>query len=424
MKILIYSANFAPEPTGIGKYSGEMAAWLAAHGHEVRAVAAPPYYPSWQVSPEYRWPPYRVERWQGVSVWRAPLWVPKSPRGLTRVLHLLSFAVTSFPIMLRHIFWRPDLVLVVAPAFVCAPAALLTARLSRAKVWLHMQDFEIDIAFSMNLLKGAFLRRVFLRVEREVLKRFDSVSSISGRMVNRLLEKGVPPDRVSFFPNWVDMSHIRPTDKPGNYRAQFGIDQNAFVVLFSGTLGSKQGLLVLPAAARLLAQRQDIVFVICGEGVMKPALEAACADLPNTRIFPLQPVDQLGNLLCMADVHVLPQSFEAEDLVLPSKLSGMLASGKPVIATCHAKTELDALVSTCGLVVEPEDSAAMANAIARLADDADLRTHLGRCARMYAALHFERESVLQRIFGHLEGEEGDVEMRSEATTIQNDVVRS
>ena len=83
MKILIYSANFAPEPTGIGKYSGEMAAWLSARGHEVRAVAAPPYYPQWRVSHDYRWPPYRREHWNSVDVWRAPLWVPASPRGLT-----------------------------------------------------------------------------------------------------------------------------------------------------------------------------------------------------------------------------------------------------------------------------------------------------------------------------------------------------
>jgi len=103
MKILVCSTNFAPEPTGIGKYSGEMAAWLAARGHEVRAVAAPPYYPTWRVAGNYRWPPYRREQWSGVEVWRAPLWVPKSPHGLTRVLHLLSFAVMSFPVMLRQV---------------------------------------------------------------------------------------------------------------------------------------------------------------------------------------------------------------------------------------------------------------------------------------------------------------------------------
>ena len=159
VRILIYSANFAPEQVGIGKYSGEMACWLAQRGHTLRIVAAPPYYPAWKLNPEYRRRRYRREQWRGMAVWRAPLWVPKSPGGLKRILHLVSFAVTSFPLMMRHVFWRPDIVITVAPAFVCAPAGWLTARLSRAKAWLHVQDFEVDIAFELNLLKSKLLRR-------------------------------------------------------------------------------------------------------------------------------------------------------------------------------------------------------------------------------------------------------------------------
>src|SRR5258707_3892188 len=98
MKILIYTANFAPEPTGIGKYSGEMAAWLAARGHKVRAIAAPPYYPTWKVDPNYRWPPYRREQWSGVDVWRgAPLGVP-SPGGVLARLFPLVFCFSSFSV--------------------------------------------------------------------------------------------------------------------------------------------------------------------------------------------------------------------------------------------------------------------------------------------------------------------------------------
>jgi colanic acid biosynthesis glycosyl transferase WcaI len=408
MKILIYSVNFAPEPTGIGKYSGEMAAWLAAHGYEVRAVVAPPYYPQWQVDPGYRWPPFRREEWNGVDVWRAPLWVPKSPGGRARVLHLLSFAFTSFPVMLYQIFWRPDLIICIAPAFVCTPAALVTARLCGAQAWLHIQDFEADIAFRMKLLSGALLERTILRMESWILRRFDSVSSISGRMVHRLLEKGVPQERVRFFPNWVDMGHIKPTAPSATYRSQLGIAADAIVVLYSGTLGGKQGLMVVPAAAARLVARSDIVFVVCGDGVMKSELEAACANLPNTRFIPLQPFERLGDLLCMADIHLLPQSLGAEDLVLPSKLSGMLASGRPVIATCQAGTELGSVVSKCGIVVPPQDSAALSDSICRLADDPVLRIHLGRCARAYAEDNFERDAVLERIFGPLEGDEVNV----------------
>ena len=86
MKILLY---------GIGKYTGEMAAWLAAAGHEVRVVTAPPYYPDWKVWPDYHASRYTHKVWKGVNVWRAPLWVPAKPSGLTRLLHLANFAVSS-----------------------------------------------------------------------------------------------------------------------------------------------------------------------------------------------------------------------------------------------------------------------------------------------------------------------------------------
>ncbi len=111
MRILIYGINYAPELTGIGKYTGEMAEWLAKQGHEVRMVTAPPYYPAWRVADGYsRWK-YTHERLDGVVVWRCPLYVPANPSGLKRLSHLASFALSSLPVMIRQIFWKPDVVL-------------------------------------------------------------------------------------------------------------------------------------------------------------------------------------------------------------------------------------------------------------------------------------------------------------------------
>jgi colanic acid biosynthesis glycosyl transferase WcaI len=315
--------------------------------------------------------------------------------------------------MLRQIFWRPSVVLVVAPAFMCAPCALLAARLCGAEAWLHLQDFEVDVAFGLGLLKGKLLQRLVLRMERWLLRRFDVVSSISSRMVERLLIKGVQQERTRYFPNWVDISHVRPSQTSESYRAQLGIAANAVVVLFSGSLGAKQGLMVIPEVARLLAQRRDIQFVVCGDGVMKPRLEAAAAGMANIHFLPLQPFHRLGELLAMADVHFLPQSPDAADLVLPSKLSGMLASGRPVIATCREGTELHSVVSMCGLVVPPEDSSTLAEAIRKLSDEPEARLEFGRRARAYAEANFERDAVLGRVFGSLE---------SEASEVANDAV--
>jgi colanic acid biosynthesis glycosyl transferase WcaI len=139
------------------------------------------------------------------------------------------------------------------------------------------------------------------------------------------------------------------------------------------------------------------VFVVCGDGAMKPQLEEAARQLPNLLLLPLQPFERLGFLLGLADMHLLPQSPEAEDLVLPSKLTGMLASGRPVIATCRAGTEIATVVNECGLVVPPGDGAALATAIERLADDDDARLRLGGQARLYAEKNLARDAVLGRL---------------------------
>jgi colanic acid biosynthesis glycosyl transferase WcaI len=402
MKILIYSANFAPEPTGIGKYSGEMAAWLAAQGHEVRVVAAPPHYPAWKLADGYAWPPYRIEHWKGVDVWRAPLWVPEQHGGLKRILCLLSFAVSSLPALLALARWRPQVVLVVAPALVCAPGAWLTARLSGAKAWLHIQDFEVDVAFRMNLLRGKWLQCAVLGAERWLMRRFDVVSSISRKMVEHLAGKGVAAERAVLFPNWVDIDHIQPLHAPSAYRAELGIALDAVVLLFSGSLGNKQGLSIIPKVAERLRNRSELVFVICGDGVMKPELEQAAQRLPNLRLLPLQPLERLSDLLGMADAHLLTQSLDAEDLVLPSKLTGMLASGRPVIATCRAGTEIAEVVGRCGLVVAPEDDIALAAAVAELADAPERRSAMGAAARQLAEQRMSLTGVMTALDAQLQ----------------------
>jgi colanic acid biosynthesis glycosyl transferase WcaI len=121
---------------------------------------------------------------------------------------------------------------------------------------------------------------------------------------------------------------------------------------------------------------------------------ALCDGLPNVHFLDLQPMDRLNDLLGMADIHLLPQRADAADLVMPSKLTGMLASGRAVVATAHTDTELGHVVLGCGLVVQPGNPLAFADAINMLAQDATLRTRLGRAGRAYAEANFNRNCIL------------------------------
>lgn len=394
MKILIYSANFSPEQTGIGKYSGEMAMWLANQGHEVRVIAAPPHYPDWKIKREYVLRPFATERLNGFIIYRAPLILFGKPRGAARALSMLSFSLLSIPQLLRQVAWRPDLVFTVAPYISCAPGGHFFAKLVRARSWLHVQDFEVDIAFGMGQLKGERLKLFFKRIETAVFRRFDRVSTISSTMLYRLHSKGVDASKTVLLPNWADTDSIRPLNRHSCFRDDLSISPEAKVFLFSGTLGEKQGLDIIPATAEILSHRKDFIFVICGDGVMKPFLEAKARLQRNIRLLPLQPVNKLGELLGMADIHLLPQSGSAEDLVLPSKITGMLSSGRPIAAACSPSSEIAKVISGCGLISPPGDAQAMANNLIRIADDHNLCREFGNNARIYAERHISISSVL------------------------------
>jgi colanic acid biosynthesis glycosyl transferase WcaI len=406
LRILIYGLNYSPELTGIGKYTGEMAAWLAERGHEVRVVTAPPYYPAWRIREDYRGARYRTERVPGEPVvYRTPLYVPERPTGIKRIVHLVSFMLGSLPVMLREIFWQPEVVFTVEPTFFCAPLTLFVGKGAGAVCWLHVQDFEVDAAFELGLLPAQGpIHDAALRIEKFFTFAFDRVSGISSRMVDRARAKGIPANRAVLFPNWVDVDAIYPLDPDANraniIRRELASDvpniKGKVILLYSGNMGAKQGLELLSPLAETFADDPRVHFLFCGDGAFRRRLEELVAHRPNVTMLPLQPPDRLNDLLNAADIHLLPQRASAADLVMPSRLSAMLSSGRPVIATAHAGTQVATVVEGRGLAVPAEDAGALRTAVLRLVEDKELRLNMGRAAREYAVKHLGKQNVLEQ----------------------------
>jgi colanic acid biosynthesis glycosyl transferase WcaI len=399
VKIQILGLNYDPEKIGTAVYSTGLAEELSQRGHKITVICAHPYYPEWKI--EEGWPKFGYRTLiseSGAKIIHCPLYVPRTPTAKSRMFHYASFAITSLPRSLNDaIRNRPDVVFVVAPSLVSAISGWVTARLTGAKLWLHIQDFEVEAAFVTGAIDSkSRLGRWALAFERWVFDRSDMISSISLPMLRKLHEKGVPETKIYEFRNWANLSRVTVVDGMSSMREALGI-KTKYVAFYSGNIAAKQGLEIIPAAAHLLERRKDLTFVICGEGPFLEILKAASEGLNNIRFFPLQPLDKLSDALGMADVHLLPQIAGVAELVLPSKLTNMLASGRPVIATAEPDTALAKEIEGCGIATPPGDAIAFAGAIERLLDAPEQRASYGKQARISANSNWDMNNIITEL---------------------------
>lgn len=401
LRIAILGINYAPEEIGIARYTTDMAGALAARGHQVEVVAGKPYYPAWEVPAAWRGGAWRHDREAGVSITRCAHYVPKVPNGLRRIIHLTSFAVMALKPMValarRPRAQRPQVVMCLAPALLSVPVAWVAARLAGVPLWIHIQDFEVEAAFATGLVgENGRAARLARWVEQRILRLADVASSISPQMCRKLVEKGFAPDAVLEVRNWANASSHFCTREASPYRVQWDLGTR-HVCLYSGNIANKQGIEILVEAARLLAHRDDIAFVICGEGPNRAHLMQLAQGLTNIQFQLLQPLERLGDLLSLASVHLLPQIPGAADLVLPSKLTNMLASGRPIVATAEPDTGLYDEVDGCGLCTPPGDATALARAIETLIDDPARAEAMSVTARHRAVERWSMPAIIDRL---------------------------
>lgn len=398
MRILIYGINYAPELTGIGKYSGEMGAWLAQNNHEVEVITAPAYYPEWQIHANYQNKGWYSEQIDGVKVNRVPLYVPKNVTSLRRMIHEFSFLASSLPYWLKTLFQkRYDVVICVAPAFHLAFLALLFTKIRRVPLIYHIQDLQVDAAKDLGMITNRALLSLLFKAEKFILDHCTKVSTISEGMLSKVYAKGISPKKCILFPNWVDETCIKPLSRSESLRSEFGLRESDKVVMYAGALGEKQGIESIIEVAQLLRKQENLYFLILGSGGVRGRLEERVARyaLTNVKFFPLQPYEKLSAALATADLHLVLQKKSASDLVMPSKLTSILASGGCAIVTALPNSTLYNVVSehTLGIVIEPESVDVLRTSIERaLTDDLDVYR---KNARLYAERYLSRESVLR-----------------------------
>lgn len=405
MRILIYDINYAPELTGVGKYTGEMGAFLARQGHQVRVITAMPYYPEWRTHPDYRGRGWFTEVIEGVTVHRCPFFVPRRVTSVTRILHELSFVLSSLVYWCKVLAGGPvDVVIAVAPPFHIGFLPVLFARWRSIPLWLHLQDLQINMAKDLKMINNDRLLTMLFGIERFILQRATVVSTISPGMVQKIADKQVLTHSCVQFPNWVDNQFIQPLPQTASLRTEWEIRSTDRVILYSGSLGEKQGLELIIEAARHFSTRPDVLFLIVGSGGAKDRLQGLAwhYGLTNVRFYPLQPYDRLPALLATADLHLILQKKSASDLVLPSKLTSILAAGGCTLVAAVPNTTLYDLITEhqMGLIIEPESAQALIQGI-ETALCQDLTPYRQRACQ-YARVYLNKQTILEMFESQLQ----------------------
>lgn len=242
------------------------------------------------------------------------------------------------------------------------------------------------------------------------MRRFDVISSISQSMLRSAATKTRQSKKQLFFPNWVDTNFLTPDADPGFFRSAWDVSQETRVVLYSGNMGKKQGLEIVLQAADQLRTVPNLLFLMVGAGAAQPELMSMAEqlNLDNLKFYPLQPYNQLPQLMALADIHLVIQKKGAADAVLPSKLTSILSVGGYSLITAESDTELGLLCETFpGIArrVEPEDVNALIKGLSTLLKDLPVATAKmhNQVARRYALDNLNKDRVLQRFIDELAG---------------------
>lgn len=395
MNIVVLAPHFAPDVAPTGEVITAITRELAARGHRLHVVAAFPWYRHHAIEPGWDGQLVRHEDTEWGRITRVHPFPTDKTNITARALAFGGFTALSV-VEGALTSERPDVVLAMSPPLTLGAAGWMVARSRRAPFVFNIQDVFPDVAVELGMLTNPRVIAAARRLEVATYRRADAVTVLSEELANNVRDKlraAVPVSKASdavsnvhVIPNFVDTTAITPESAPGGagYRAEYGLGDRT-VVMYAGNVGFSQSLDLVVSAARTLAARTDVVFVINGGGSARESLMAAAEGLDNVVFAPMQPRSRLPEVLAAADIHVVPLRRGLAASSVPSKLYSILAAGRPIVASVDPGTEVQRTVDVAGagVAVPPDDPTVFCDAITALVDDPVRRHDMGASGRRF-----------------------------------------
>lgn len=394
--ITVVTPFYYPEDTAIGLYTTQFSEYLIQKGFEVTVLTGFPNYPEWKIHKAYNsLPNYYTEDFNGIKIIRYKQYVPEKVNFKGRVLLMLSLFYGVF----RNIskIKKTDLVICVLPFSInIIPSWFLSKKL-KAKLWVHVQDFEFDLVLDSGVVKKnnvffKLIEKSLLYFEQKMLNSANIVSSISYSMLDKVRLKS-SHEKPFYFPNWVSSEKINPL----TFSKHKLINTEKFTLLYSGNIGEKQNWSFLESLCNVISTSEGIEIVVVGDGAYKTKLKEQLNRFSFVRFSDPVPYEELNDLLCSANVHFLFQKDEVVDTVMPSKILAMMASSKPSIITGNRSSEVASIInqSEGGFYFSDGSAIAVYERLLELKKHPDVCEQTGIRARKYVLESFSENLILE-----------------------------
>jgi colanic acid biosynthesis glycosyl transferase WcaI len=391
VRVLILNLYYPPDTSATANMAQTVVAALAQK-HEVTVLCG---RPSYDPTERRAWRLFQSEQSGRVRILRAGSSDYPRTQMKKRIFNYLSYVFLAVP---RALFLPCDVILAMTdPPFEGIVGAFV-ALLKRKPYVYNIRDLYPDMAVGGSIVKPGLLARVWEKLHRWALRHATRVVVLGEDMRNRILAKGVDRSAVVIVR---DGAQIVPSDAPvppldpevirairGNFR---------FVLLHAGNLGFYGAWETLLAGASALAD-DGIGLVFVGDGAQRQRLETAATDIPNARFLPFFPGNKVPSVLAAADAHLITVKRGLEGVVVPSKMYGILAAGKPIVAVAPRECDVVSLGEAQGFSVaaDPDDPAAFAQLVRQLSKNPAKLEAMSKSALAAAPL-YDRDSELPKL---------------------------
>lgn len=376
----------------------QVAKGLMARGHQVSVITSFPHYEQFRVWESYRGKWRERTHEHGLDVTRVNVFANGNKQNMSyRLLSYLSFnAMAALTNFLRR--EKYDVILCTNGSFFTGVAAYTSGGIKGTPFVYNVQDLYPETPVAQGQLTSRRAIQGLAQIEQFMYRRAKHITVITPAFEKNLVrEKNVPQAKVSVIPNFVDTKFMRPLSKENSFSAQHGL-ADKFVITHAGNLGFVYDLETLLHAAARLRHERDMLFLIVGSGVMRDLLQAQAQELmlDNVRFMDFQPYETLPHLRAASDVQVSLYRAGAARYSMPSKLYEIMASGRPVLASAEAGSDVANLIAEtrCGICVEPQQTDALVQALLELKTNSARRAEMGQHGRAAAEKQFSLETVV------------------------------